>query len=149
MGGAGKEVNAGTFGGEWGGGGIPEGGQGWGGARQLVRPLPGSPKELPARTQRPLSCKIHSLRPPSPHPASFLQNLIRGLEGSDSPAASCAEFGATALTLPPSQDCSRLPAGGGEAQVSASRPHWSSPSVRSPDHPPGILAGPRLPLGPP
>ncbi|VFV44949.1 Hypothetical predicted protein, partial [Lynx pardinus] len=42
---------------------------------------------------------------PSPHPASFLQNLIRGLEGSDSPATSCAEFGATALTLPPARRC--------------------------------------------
>lgn len=30
----------------------------------------------------------------------------------------------------------------------ASWPHWSSPSGWSPDHPPGVLAGPRLPLGP-
>lgn len=30
----------------------------------------------------------------------------------------------------------------------ASWPHWSSPSGWSPDHPPGVLARPRLPLGP-
>lgn len=28
-----------------------------------------------------------------------------------------------------------------------SQPHWSSPSVWSPAHPPGLLAGPRLPPG--
>lgn len=56
-------------------------GQGWGGAGQLARLLPGSPKELPARTQRPLSSKTRSLRPPAPTLHHFSETNL-GLRGT-------------------------------------------------------------------
>lgn len=88
-----------------------------------MRPLPGPPKELPARTQSPLSCKAHRLWPPAPtrHPFSRTQSgAWRGLTLPPTPARS----------LGARPDPAAFPVEEVKPRFRASWPHWSSPSVQ-------------------